>query len=103
MALGGRDSSGGGRRGGGGRDSSGGEGGGDREGCGLGEVVMEASEEDHGFGGRGVGDGGDSGGGDDGGGGGKRQWRGKETTINHWCGNAGGIPTFMQAAAFLFT
>ena len=39
---------------------------------------MEASEEEHGFGGRGVGDGGDSGGGDDGGGGGggKRRWRG---------------------------
>ena len=29
--------------------------------------------------------------------------RQKETTINHWCGNAGGIPTFMQAAAIIFT
>ena len=38
------------------------------------------------------------------------KWRGtgwdlikKETTINHWCGNAGGIPTFMLAAAIIFT
>ena len=41
--------------------------------CGMGEAAMEASEEEHSFGGRGVGDWGDSGGG---GGGGKRQWRG---------------------------
>ena len=37
-----------------------GGGGGDREGCGLGEAVLEASEEEHGFGGGGGGDGGDS-------------------------------------------
>ena len=27
----------------------------------------------------------------------------KETTINHWCGKTGGTPTFMQAAAIIFT